>query len=418
MLTATLITVGLVLLAMGLAERHVKRLPLSPATVYLIVGWIGGELLRGRIDASPLGPEHANSLVVVTEVALLASLFSVGLRLRVPPAMRGWRVAGLLASLGMVATVGLGTVAAAWLVPGLGWAASFLVAAILAPTDPVLAGDLQIRSTTDRDALRVALTAEGGLNDATAAPFALLGLGLCGLVPLRAHGLAWAWHDLVWPMAGGIAFGWLFGRVLGRAMHGLLGRGHGLGWDELLYLGVITLAFGLSRLTATSAFLFVFTAALGPLIAPRSMPRGEGMLAESEALAERLRGFGERCGRLAEVAMVMLLGAGMAWVHWSWGTAAFALAMLLLVRPLAVLLSVPRGSLPPAQRRLVAWFGIRGVGSMYYLALAMNAGTSPELSTRLADAALPAIALSIIVHGISATPLMTWYVGLRQARRT
>jgi NhaP-type Na+/H+ or K+/H+ antiporter len=413
MLTATLLIVGVVLLAMCLAERHVSRWPMSPATVYLAVGWIAGAVVRPSLQGSPFQPQHANLLVVLTEGALLVSLFSCGLRLRVPPTVKGWRIAAVLASLGMLITVVLTTVAAWLLLPGLGWPAAMLVGAILAPTDPVLAGEVQIHSTTDRDGLRVSLTAEGGLNDATAAPFAMLALGVLGLVPLGEHAVTWALQDFAWPMLGGVVLGWLFGHALGIVVRLLLRRGHGLGWDELLYLGVITLAYGLSRLTATSAFLFVFTAALGPMLRPPPTDDGHEAHREREQLAQRLRGFGERLGRLAEVAMVMLLGVGLAWVRWSVGVVLLALVLLAVVRPVAAMCCIPSRALPAAQRRLVAWFGIRGVGSMFYLAYALDAGTNPELSMRLADAALPAIALSIVVHGISATPLMAWYRGLR-----
>ncbi|HEX4511337.1 MAG TPA: cation:proton antiporter, partial [Burkholderiaceae bacterium] len=374
-------------------------------------------IARPLLQGSPFQARHADLLVILTEGALLVSLFCAGLRLRVPPTVKGWRIAAVLASLGMLVTVVLATLAARLLLPQLGWAAAVLVAAILAPTDPVLAGDVQIDSTTDRDALRVSLTAEGGINDATAAPLALLALGLLGLVPLGDHGMKWVFQDFLWPMVGGVVLGWLFGRAMGWIVRVLLRRGHGLGWDELLYFGVIILAFGLSRLTATSAFLFVFAAALGPMLRAHTAEDDQEPHREREALAERLRNFGERLGRLVEAGMVMLLGVSLAWVQWSLGAVLLALALLFVVRPLAVFCCIPARALPPAQRRLVAWFGIRGVGSMFYLAYALDAGTNPELSTQLADAVLPAIALSIIVHGISATPLMTWYRARRRGGR-
>jgi len=359
---------------------------------------------------------------VLTEGALLISLFSVGLRLRVPPSVKGWRIAVTLASGAMIATIALATVVAAFLLPELGWAGALLLAGILAPTDPVLASEVQIRTPSDRDALRVSLTAEGALNDATASPMVMLGLGLCGLVPLGAWGLHWAWHDLLWPIFGGAALGWLFGRLLGAAVHWLLRRGHGLGWDELLYLGIIMLAYGLSRLTETSAFLFVFTAALGPLlrlhtIASRDGDADDATRADREALAERLHGFGERCGRLVEVAMVLMLGLALAWIEWRWQAIVFAALLACVLRPLAVYACVPAGTLPAPQRRLVAWFGIRGVGSLFYLAWVIDAAAPPALVRELVNATLPAIALSIVLHGVSATPLMAWYRGWRITQR-
>lgn len=410
MLTATLLLLGAVLLGMCLLELHVTRLPLSPAVVYLAVGWIAGWMVQGKVVTPPTAPARADMLVIITEIAVLISLFAVGLQLRMPWTLKGWRVALVLAGGAMVATIALATLAGAWLLPGLGWAGALLLAGILAPTDPVLASEVQIRSHHDRDAVRVALTAEGGLNDGTALPVVMLALGLLGIGDLGPGGARWLWHDLAWPIAGGALLGWAFGRLLGRVIHTLQRRGHGLGWDELMYLGIITVAYGLSRLTETSAFLFVFAAALGLF---RRSPQAVASLAragvEPDELAERLLGFGHRCGRLVEVVMVLLMGFAMPWVQWRGEPLVYAALLLVVIRPLSVFLTIPGRALPKAQRRIVAWFGIRGVGSLFYLALVIDSGLSPTLATALVNATLPAIALSILLHGVSATPLMALY---------
>ena len=408
MLTATLLLLGVVLLAMCLLELHVTRLPMSPAIVYLAVGWIAGWMVQAKVTTPPTAPERADMLVVITEIAVLISLFAVGLQLRVPWTFKGWRVAAMLASATMVATIALATLAGAWLMPGLGWAGALLLAGILAPTDPVLASEVQIRSRIDRDAGRVALTAEGGLNDGTALPVVMLALGLLGIGQLGDHGLRWLWHDLLWPIVGGALLGWAFGRGLGKLIHRLLRDGHGLGWDELLYLGIITVAYGLSRLTETSSFLFVFAAALGLF---KRTPRAAASLARAgvgpDELSDRLLAFGHRCGRLVEVVMVLLLGFAMPWVQWRGEPLAYAALLLVVIRPLSVFLTLP--TLPKTQRRIVAWFGIRGVGSLFYLALVLDSGLPADLATALVNATLPAIALSVLLHGVSATPLMAMY---------
>ena len=410
MLTSTLLLLGVVLLGMCLLELHVTRLPMSPAVVYLAVGWIAGWMVQDKVVTPPTAPARADMLVIITEIAVLISLFAVGLQLRLPWTLKGWRVALVLAGVTMIVTIALATLAGAWLMPGLGWAGALLLAGILAPTDPVLASEVQIRSPDDRDAVRVALTAEGGLNDGTALPVVMLALGLLGIGELGTGGVRWAWHDLAWPIAGGALLGWGFGRVLGRTIHALQRRGHGLGWDELMYLGIITVAYGLSRLTETSAFLFVFAAALGLF---RRTPGVVASLAragvEPDELADRLLSFGHRCGRLVEVVMVLLLGFAMPWVQWRGEPLAYAVLLLLVIRPLSVFLTIPGRALPKAQRRIVAWFGIRGVGSLCYLALVIDSGLSANLAKYLVDATLPAIALSIVLHGVSATPLMSLY---------
>lgn len=408
MLTATLLLLGVVLLGMCLLELHVTRLPLSPAVVYLAVGWVAGWMASAHVKTPPTATERADMLVVITEIAVLISLFAVGLQLRMPWTIKGWRVAAVLASVTMVATIALATLAGWWLLPGLGFAGALLLAGILAPTDPVLASEVQIRSRIDRDAGRVALTAEGGLNDGTALPVVMLALGLLGIGELGDHGLRWLWHDLAWPIAGGALLGWAFGRGLGKIIHRLLRHGHGLCWDELLYLGIITVAYGLSRLTETSSFLFVFAAALGLF---RHGPAADKPLADAggahDELSDRLLAFGHRCGRLVEVVMVLLLGFAMPWVQWRGEPLAYAALLIVAIRPLSVFLTVP--GLPKTQRRMVAWFGIRGVGSLFYLALVIDSGLSPSLCEQLVNATLPAICLSVLLHGVSATPLMGLY---------
>ena len=416
MLTATLLLLGAVLLAMCLLELHVTRLPMSPATVYLAVGWIAGWMVQAKVTTPPTAPARADMLVIITEIAVLISLFAVGLQLRLPWTLKGWRDAAILAGPTMLATIALATLAGFWLMPGLGWAGALLLAGILAPTDPVLASEVQIRSQDDRDAVRVALTAEGGLNDGTALPVVMLALGLLGIGDLGAHGVRWLWHDLAWPIAGGALLGWAFGRGLGKVIHKLLRNGHGLGWDELLYLGIITVAYGLSRVTETSSFLFVFAAALGLF---RRSPRATASLAkagvEPDELSDRLLAFGHRCGRIVEVVMVLLLGFAMPWVQWRGEPLVYAALLLVVIRPLSVFLTVP--GMPKTQRRVVAWFGIRGIGSLFYLALVIDSGLSPALCVDLVNATLPAIALSVLLHGVSATPLMALYQKRRAAHK-
>ena len=156
MVTVTLLLVSTVLLALALVDRAVRRLPLTPAVLYLGVGWGAGAWL-GAPSAETIG-RHLPALVLSTELAVLLSLMAVGLRLRVSPRLATWRVALLLAGPGMVVTVLLGTLAAAWVL-ALSWPTALLLAAVMAPTDPVLASEVRIRSEGDRDAVRLSLTA-------------------------------------------------------------------------------------------------------------------------------------------------------------------------------------------------------------------------------------------------------------------
>jgi NhaP-type Na+/H+ or K+/H+ antiporter len=119
--------------------------------------------------------------------------------------------------------------------------------------------------------------------------------------------------------------------------------------------------------------------------------------------------FGLRVERLAEAAIVLAIGAALTSVTTTWRHWLFALLVVLAARPLAVMATVRRAALPKTQRRMVAWFGIRGIGSLFYLAFVLEHGVDGPLAHELITATLAAIALSIVLHGVSATPLMRAY---------
>ncbi len=418
MLGLALVLFGGVLLALVLADQAVRRLPLTPAVIYLAVGWAAGAVL----GAPPLAElvRRAPLLSDITEMVVLVSLFAVGLRLRMPPSLRAWRVALWLAGPGVVVAIVAGALPAMWLL-GFSLPAALLLAAVLAPTDPVLASEVQIRSQQDRDAVRLSLTAEGGLNDGSALPAVMLALGLMGLHDLGEGGplasTRWWLRDFAWPIGGAAVLGVLLGRLLGHALHMRGVRGDRLARDELLYVGAVALAAGLARLTETSAFVLVFVVgatALEPLHRLGDDDAGAAPVAD-EALWDRMHRFGARIERLVEAATVLAVGVALHSVPVGGPALLYGLVLVALVRPLSVLAVVRPGSVGRGQRRLLAWFGIRGVGSLYYLAFAVSHGVEGALAERLGAAVLTAIALSIVLHGVSATPLMTRYQQRRSA---
>jgi len=398
------IVVGAILVLAGLAARWIDRLPMSPAMAYLLagaaVGPLGLDMLR--IDVA----RQSGALELLTEAAVLISLFGVGLRLKLAPRSRAWRVPLLLAGPGMLLTTLLAAGAAHWLL-GLPVAAALLLAAILSPTDPVLASDVQLHHSGDRDAVRLSLSAEGGLNDGAAFPLVLLALGLLGAHPLGSLGWRWWTVDVLWAASVGVLLGWGCGVAMGRVLALLRRTGSAPQSEEFLVLGMIALTYGLALGFRGLGFVAVFVAAVA-LAHAESQPRpGAEPAGDDATRAQQLLRFALQCERLMEVVVVLVVGAALAYVQWQWPLLAYAAAMLLIVRPAAVLLLLPQRLMGASQRRLVAWFGIRGVGSVYYLSYALQHG-APVLPVVI-DATLVTIAASIIVHGVSATPLMAWH---------
>ena len=267
--TLPFILTGALFVVMALATSVLQRLPLSTSLLYLAIGYAVGPAGLGLLDLDPL--RSSAVLERITEVAVIVSLFTAGLKLRLPLTTPGgpwprlhpaWRPALRLATLSMVLTVAL-VAGSAWWLFGLPLGAAVLLGAILAPTDPVLASDVQVDAPSDRDRLRFSLTGEAGLNDGTAFPLVLLGLGLLGLHELGPLGLRWLGVDVVWGVLAGLLVGGLLGTVVGRLVL-YLRREHreAVGLDDFLALGLIFLAYGVALLAHGYGFLAVFAAGL------------------------------------------------------------------------------------------------------------------------------------------------------------
>ena len=262
--TLWFVVVGALLLGMGVTTSYIKRLPLTTAMIYFVVGYL---MDPAGVSFAALDPvAHPELLERITEVAVLVSLFTAGLKLRAPiraaHADGRWVTPVLLATVSMLITVAVATALGYWGL-GLPLGGAVLLGAILAPTDPVLASDVQVEHPEDRDRLRFSLTGEAGLNDGTAFPFVMLGLGLLGLHDLGPYGLKWVAVDLVWAVVSGIGVGVLCGWLVGRLVLWLRSRRREkVGTDDLIALGLIGLSYGLALLVKGYGFLAVFAAGL------------------------------------------------------------------------------------------------------------------------------------------------------------
>ncbi|MDP9367766.1 MAG: cation:proton antiporter, partial [Chloroflexota bacterium] len=271
------VVAGALLILMALGGSVLRRLPLTTSLLYLAVGFALGPRGAGLFNLDLL--DGAVLLERLTEVAVVVSLFTAGLKLRVAWTDARWRLPLRLAFGSMTVTVGLIAVAG---VVGLGLepGAAILLGAILAPTDPVLASDVQVTEAGDQDRLRFSLTGEAGLNDGTAFPFVMLGLGLLGLHDLGDGGWRWVTVDVVWSVIGGLVIGGVLGTLIGELVL-YLRRNHkeAVGLDDFLALGLIALSYGVALLAHSYGLLAVFAAGL-------ALRRIEQRAAESNGGAE------------------------------------------------------------------------------------------------------------------------------------
>ena len=417
LVTTWFLLAGALLILMALLGSAMDKLPLSPSLIYLLLGVALGPGGFGIVYFDPLG--HATEFRFICEIVVLVSLFTVGLKLRVSWSDPLWRFPFRLATISMAVVIA--AVAAAGVYGlGLPLGGALLLGAILAPTDPVLASDVQVRHADDRDRARFALTAEGGLNDGIAFPFVILGLGLLDVGEMGPSGAYWFTVDVVWAVGAGLAIGWLCGGVVGRlVLYVRHAFKEAVGWEEFLTMGLIALSYGVALLIHAYGFLAVLAAGLAlrrietntarDLPAAPKVQQSEQTTHPATApthMVRSLLGFTEKLERIGELVVVLALGVILSTLGLDRNGLWFALLLFVVIRPLSVVIGLAGAKCPVPEQRLMAWFGIRGVGSLFYLMYALEAGPPAALMETLVPIVLTVVAASIAVHGVSATPVM------------
>jgi NhaP-type Na+/H+ or K+/H+ antiporter len=418
--------IGFLMLSRGFAPTFLSRLPVTSAIAYFLVGLALGPAGFNIFYFDPL--EESATLEVLTEIAVLISLFSAGVKMPVPFRWSYWQPPLRLAWVSMIITVGLIT-AFAYLALGLPLGAGILLGAVLAPTDPVLATDVQSRHPGDSDQLRFTLTGEAGMNDGTAFPFVMLGLGLLGLHEIGEFGGKWLFVDVIWATVAAIVIGVAGGAAVAHISWKLRGKEQKYALlDDLVGLGLIGIVYGLSVILHAWGFLAVFFAAVALRQAELSLARKVGVKPEllNADVAEPIESSGkpqaepppivsnealvfkEHLERLSELMLVILLGSMLFAGFWNWRTVSLALFVFLVARPLSVFVGLIGTDTSWRIRSISGWFGVRGIGSLYYLMFAIQHGLPEYLARDLVQLTLIVITLSILVHGISAKPLLSF----------
>jgi len=391
------LVIGLVLLLVTLGSGWIARLPLSYALIYLTVGVLLGDEGFGIIDLRP----DTEAIERFSEFVVIVSLFSCGLKIGRPLKLWAWKTPARL--IGFLLPLTIGGIAALthWLL-GLPWGAGILLGAVLAPTDPVLASEVQLNPHESRDELRFGLTSEGGLNDAFGFPFVYFGLFWLEDSNWENWFARWVGIELVWAIIAAVLAGIFVARLVNwidqrtqryRPADELM--------EDFLALSLILLTYAIAELFEGYGFLAVFVAGLEyQRLCRLCMSR----LSQLE--------FTEQVERLLEIGIILLLGSLLEWERvLQYGSEALIVAGLLffIVRPVGVWISTIGSGFPPLPRLLLGWFGIRGVGSIFYLTYALGEGIENSLAEELTWITLMVVVLSILLHGMSATPLMGWY---------
>lgn len=401
---AFLLGLGVVVLLVAWLPLALKTIPLSLSIVCVALG--AGIFGFRWLEFDP-DPRTYDTLVEkLCEAVVIISLMGAGLKIDRKIGLRSWATTWRLLGVAMPITILAVTLLGIYAL-GLPPAMALLLGAALAPTDPVLASEVQVGKprSGEEDEVRFALTSEAGLNDGLAFPFVHLALVFAAVAAASAAWPdlselgVWLASDVVWRIGAGVGIGWLVGRGLGwltfgRARSRLSGTR-----DGLVAIGATFVAYASAEICHGYGFLAVFVAAL--------------VLRDTERnheYHEALHDFSEQVERLLMMLVLVLFGGAIAsglFASLTWTDCLVALAIVLLIRPLAGWISLLGSGYPAKERSLISFFGIRGIGSFYYIAYGVNHGAFAS-SERLWAITGLVVLVSIVVHGISATPAMRW----------
>ena len=416
----TLVVVGLGVLGLAALLHRFEDQPFSFPILALALGYGAFTLPLGLIPPNP--HEHGSFAVHLTELGVIISLMGVGLKIDRLPNWRTWNTTWRLLIICMPLTI-LSIALLGWWMLGLAPAAAVLLGAALAPTDPVLASDIQLgepepevpkesnpadreQASQEKDAkekddeLKFTLTSEAGLNDSLAFPFTYLALLMLAEGPSPAHWLTeWLVVDVTYRIVVGTGLGVAVGWVLARVLLGLPVKSE----REKMRVGVGALAstlllYGVTEAFGGYGFLAVFIGAV-------TIKHNE----RTQQSHQSLHTFAEQSEQLFMTGILIALGgaiAGGLLAPLTWEAALLALLVVFVLRPVAGMIGLLGAQrLSTWDRVIASFFGIRGIGCFYYLAYGLQEGAFLKADLLWATCAFTVV-LSIIVHGITATPVI------------
>jgi NhaP-type Na+/H+ or K+/H+ antiporter len=396
---AIVFALGAMILVVAWVPILLKKLPLSLPIVCVAIGFVLFSFApfsswAPHPDKTPTLVERAAELIVIV------SLMGGGLKIERAVAWKSWNVTWRLLGIAMPLTIFLVMLLGNQLL-GLGLATALLLAGSLAPTDPVLAGDVQIEHDENEEEAeaKFALTSEAGLNDALAFPFIHLAIAIAAAGSLTGQVLGdWVLSDVLWKLGAGLvvgaALGWLIGLIIYRLPAGTSLSKTG---DGFIALGATLVVYTATEFAHGYGFLAVFVAGL---MIRRS--------AQGHDFNKRLHDFANESERLLMMLLLLLFGgmlsAGLL-EDVGWEEIAFAAIMLLIIRPLAGWISLLGVQRPKLELAIISFFGIRGLGSVYYLSYGFNHADF-EYEYSLWGTLGLIIAASILMHGVLVTPAL------------
>ena len=386
--------VGVVVILAHWLPRFVSRREPAASGLLILLG-MGIFALVPGMPAFPDPRAYPFPWEIVSELCVIVALFATGLRIDKLSDWSRWGPTARLLALTMPLTI-LSVAVMGWAFAGMTAAGAILLGAVMAPTDPVLAADVQVGAPQEggEHPVRFALTTEAALNDGLAFPFVYLGILVAaeGLAP-ASWGVEWLARDVFWRIAVGTAMGAAGGWALGQVLF-VVPRKAVLAETSsgVVALAGVLLCYGTTELVEGYGFIAVAVAGL--------------VIRRVEADHEfhrRLHDFTAAVEHALTALLLVAIGAVLPTLlaNLTLAGAVIVLALIFVVRPLAGWVALLGSPLETRPRWVVALYGIRGIGSIYYLAYA--AGKVEFLDEEPLWAMVGfAILVSTLVHGFTA----------------
>ncbi|MFC3726147.1 cation:proton antiporter [Neoaquamicrobium sediminum] len=376
----------------------IKSLPLSLPIVCIALG--AGLFSIPQVTDEPLPMDFPEITERFTELVVIIALMGAGLKLDRAFSYRNWAVTWRLLGITMPLGIAAITVIGAWWL-GLPWIIALLLGASLAPTDPVLASDVQVGPprTGEEDEVRFGLTSEAGFNDGLAFPFVNLAIAL-GLASATGEPwlIGWIGHSVIWEIGAGIAGGWIVGQVFGwLTFHVPANTKLAKTGDGLIAIAATFISYGLTEMIQCYGFLAVFVTAL----TLRHSQREHDFHRDMHNITEQIE-------RLTMMVLLLLFGGALVsglLTPLTWADIVAVVVILIIVRPVTGLIGLVGLKAPWTEKLTISFFGIRGVGSFYYLAYGLN-HMEVDGGERLWAIVGLVVLLSIVMHGLTVTPIM------------
>ena len=395
----SLAIIGLAALGMAWMPYLSQKIRISYAVIYVAIGILFYSLF-GNVLPTPNPIKYADYAQHLTELVVIISIMGTGLKIDQPFSFKTWSIPFRLVTITMLLCIGLMFLLGRYFL-GFNIASALLLGAALAPTDPVLASDVQVGPPMEdvKDNVRFSLTAEAGMNDGVAFPFTWLAIALAMMTVNKNFDVgSWVLYDLIYRIVAGVGIGYAMGRFLAYLVFYLPDKKDFVVIkDGFVGIAATLLVYGVTELLHGYGFIAVFVTAI--------------TLRNSELnhqLHKELHNFTDQVERILVAIVLILFGGCLAsgiLNYLTWPMALVGIAFIFIIRPLSGLMGLIGIPVHRKEKLAISFFGIRGIGSFFYLAFAINTyffGYEKELWSLVSFIVL----ISVIIHGITANNVM------------